>query len=170
MTLSFSQNLNNKPTLFVEKIINCLHYDLKLGSEINNYLLFKEYGYDYAYKLVAAIQKTKAKKHTIRKDVHNRWKASNDIHFAINVRTKEQLQFAPVIKCVSTQAIEIVWNYDNSSQKETQPGVFIDGKEIDFQTLAKLAKNDGFDTVVDFLKYFNSNFTGKIIHWTDLKY
>ena len=30
------------------------------------------------------------------------------IHFNINVRTKNQFQFAPVIKCVSTQKIEII--------------------------------------------------------------
>lgn len=28
----------------------------------------------------------------------------------------------------------------------------------------------GFDSVKDFFRYFNKDFKGKIIHWTDLKY
>ena len=36
--------------------------------------------------------------------------------------------------------------------------------------LRELAKNDGFESVEDFFAYFNKDFKGKIIHWTDLQY
>ncbi|MFI5142060.1 MAG: hypothetical protein ACHQII_06855, partial [Bacteroidia bacterium] len=34
----------------------------------------------------------------------------------------------------------------------------------------QLAYNDGFDNVEAFLNYFKDGFTGKLIHFTDLKY
>lgn len=37
-------------------------------------------------------------------------------------------------------------------------------------TIRHLATNDGFDSVSDFLTYFNDHFTGQIVHWTNLKY
>jgi hypothetical protein len=33
-----------------------------------------------------------------------------------------------------------------------------------------IARKDGFDTLEDFLDWFSEDFTGKLIHWTDLKY
>lgn len=169
MTLSFTQKIKNKPTLFIEKIWACLYYGIiDFDTEFNKYnQKFKE---KFKGSIFVNFGVTCPKRHTIRKDEKNLWKAGKKIHPVINNRTPNRFQFAPTIQCVSTQAIEIVWNYNNSSQKEKQPGIFIDGKEIDFETLVNLAKNDGFDTVVDFLQYFDTNFTGKIIHWTNLKY
>ena len=34
----------------------------------------------------------------------------------------------------------------------------------------QLAINDGFESLKHFFEYFNEDFEGKIIHWTDLKY
>ena len=36
--------------------------------------------------------------------------------------------------------------------------------------MLNLVQNDGFASISDFLKFFNKDYTGKIIHWTDLKY
>lgn len=163
MILAFSTQLNNKPTLFVEKILNSMHYDLKLGAVINDYLIAEKHQYDAAYKLVDAIRSQKAKKHTIRKDTSNRWKAGNDIHFSINVRTKNQFQFAPVVKCVSVQKIEI--EYENIGVI-----VLVDDKPLTTKQVLELAINDGFNSIEEFFEYFNKDFTGKIIHWTNLKY
>jgi hypothetical protein len=33
-----------------------------------------------------------------------------------------------------------------------------------------LARNDGFATVKDFFEWFSEDYTGKIIHWTELRY
>ena len=43
-----------------------------------------------------------------------------------------------------------------------------DGYGLD--QMETLAIADGFDSIEDFFKYFTNDFTGKIIHWTDLKY
>ena len=170
MILAFSQNLNNKQTLFVEKILNCLHYDLKLGAIINDYLLPEKLNYSSSYDLINAIRKQKSKKHTIRKDSGKRWKPGNDIHYSINVRKPNQFQFAPVVKCVSVQTIKISYNTTDTEAECASPAIYIDNNTIDFDTLTQLSKNDGFDSIADFLNYFNTDFTGKIIHWTNLKY
>tara|TARA_R110002126_G_scaffold291063_2_gene450238 strand:+ start:37220 stop:37729 length:510 start_codon:yes stop_codon:yes gene_type:complete len=169
MTLSFTEKIKDKKTYFVEKIWACLYYRF-IDFDDKFYKYNQEYKEKFQGAIFVNFGITHPKRHTIRQDKSNRWKAGNKIHPVINNRTPQRFQFAPTIKCVSTQDIEIVWNYNNSSQKEQQPGVFIDGKEIDFETLINLAKNDGFDTVIDFLQYFDTNFTGKIIHWTNLKY
>ena len=36
--------------------------------------------------------------------------------------------------------------------------------------MLNLVQNDGFASISDFFKFFNKDYTGKIIHWTDLKY
>lgn len=101
----------------------------------------------------------RAKLHTIRRDEKNKWHAGRKIHFLINSRTKDRFQFGPVVECVHVQSIEIV----NSS-------VVVDGKVLSNEKLYELAINDGFETVLDFLTYFQHGFRGKIIHWTNLKY
>ena len=80
------------------------------------------------------------------------------------------------------QKIEIKW-FDDGKIK--QVSVFIDGKiygtvcynfGVNVTELYKrkkldlLAQNDGFETIEEFFAYFNEDFKGKMIHWTDLKY
>lgn len=105
------------------------------------------------------------KLHTIREDSSNRWRAGMDIHFVINNRTKNRFQFAPVVNCVSIQNIEIKY-----FKTFVYPEVIIDGKMMSYLALGDVAINDGFDSVDDFFAYFNKDFKGKIIHWTDLRY
>jgi uncharacterized protein YqfB (UPF0267 family) len=107
--------------------------------------------------------------HTIREDKGNRWKAGMLIQMATGVRTKDYKCFN-MSQCLCTQDIEI------SYFEEIDPGegelyeVRIDGKLLNIAEVIQLSRNDGFESVLDFLKWFSNDFTGKIIHWTDLKY
>ena len=39
------------------------------------------------------------------------------------------------------------------------------------ENMLQLAKNDGFDSIEDFFKFFTKDiFVYKLIHWTDFKY
>lgn len=102
--------------------------------------------------------------HTIREDKSNRWRAGLKIHFATGVRSKNYNCFKKgVVK--SIQKIEIKWN-----ETWFYPFVYIDGRLLHLMEIEKLAINDGFETIDDFCKWFDKDFTGKIIHWTDFKY
>ena len=37
-------------------------------------------------------------------------------------------------------------------------------------TVENIARNDGFDSINEFFDFFDKDFSGKIIHWTDKKY
>ncbi|MGB8706236.1 MAG: hypothetical protein WCD31_14515 [Gillisia sp.] len=134
------------------------------------------------------MQEVKPKLHTIRQDKKNRWKAGTDIHFVINNRSKDRYQFAPIIKCVSTQRIAIIntgkhphGDYHKCMEvlveqdsENTRFGSCHFDKDGDIiycsEWVEDLAINDGFESVKDFFSWFRTDFHGKIIHWTDLKY
>ena len=109
----------------------------------------------------------KKKKHTIRKDKNDRWKPGMKIHFATGVRTRLYHQFKEGV-CKSIQKIEIM--YDNISLNGEFVSILVDGRLIGFDEVETLALNDGFEDVSEFLNWFNEDFEGKIIHWTDLRY
>lgn len=112
------------------------------------------------------------KLHTIREDKTNRWKPGNKIEMATGVRTKNYNCFKKSV-CVSTQTIEIKHGriYDvNSGDFLLGIRILIDGKELDSLKINGLAKNDGFVDIIHFANWFNTDFYGKIIHWTHLKY
>tara|TARA_R110002167_G_scaffold364968_1_gene588383 strand:+ start:37643 stop:38170 length:528 start_codon:yes stop_codon:yes gene_type:complete len=175
MTLAFTRNWNDKmpkhligkPTHFPERIWQSIDdEDNSSREEFESYfkqnfdiLMSNPFGFDF--------KKTyHPKLHTIREDKNNRWKPGNDIHFVVNNRRPDRFQFAPVIKCLSTQEIKIL----HSGEKWRQPWVFVDGAILTGPEIDVLAQNDGFDFTSDFFAYFNTDFTGKIIHWTNLEY
>lgn len=162
--------LSGKNTFFVERITSNL--SRFLDEDIDNYIpkIIKSLGYNSQIELVRQVVDLKGKKHTIRKDSKDRWKKGNDIHFSINVRAKNQLQFAPVVKCKSIQKINITYNEEVCEAFGCEPCVFIDDKPLYIHDYEKLAINDGFDSVHDFFEWFNEDFEGKLIHWTNLKY
>lgn len=99
--------------------------------------------------------------HSIRDG--NRWKQGNWIHYATGVRSKNYDCFYQDI-CTGTQEIQIIkWAHDIGT-------IFIDGKKLNQQEKELLAKNDGFDSLADFWKWFKKDFQGQIIHWTDYRY
>ena len=114
------------------------------------------------------------KKHTIREDKHDRWHAGMKMHMATGVRTKMYKCFK-LDTCTGTQKVEIKWN--NLYKDAPRASVYVDSKCIGTYTniypsglLKVLAYNDGFDSVDDFFRWFNKDFNGKIIHWTDIRY
>ena len=182
MTLGFTQQwpkemaMTDNKTYFIEKIWTGLNWDVGFdyfGYRDNHKSKFGNY-WDGAWT-EAAESNFKPKLHTIRRDEHNRWKAGVNIHFVINSRTKDRFQFAPVIPCVNVQTIEIremiMTVHDCVRLKDGRVfTVRVDGKYLPMYRIVELAQNDGFESVEDFFKYFNRDFTGKLIHWTNLKY
>lgn len=156
MTLAFSQQLNGKPTYFPHKII-CGQYHNNLISD-HDYFVYHD-------KIEIPTEILEGKIHTMRDDPGDRWKAGVKIHFVINNRTKKRYQFAPVLPCISTQKVVIKY-----SKKGKIPKIFIDGRRIDLFEIAILSQNDGFESINDFFKYFNTSTTKKLIHWTNKKY
>jgi hypothetical protein len=118
-----------------------------------------------------------SKIHTIREDSKSRWKQSMVIQMATGVRTKKYNKFTEQI-CISTQKFQIIWNIPFGEEyKGRLFKVFIDDRcmnnnfwHSNESMLEVIARHDGFDSVNDFLDWFSEDFTGKLIHWTDLKY
>lgn len=118
-----------------------------------------------------------SKIHTIRRDQHDRWKSDNIIHFATGVRTQKYKQFHESV-CISVQSINIYWGsaYEGfiSINNEYYESFFVVNgivRGVDNNDLLKnLSRNDGFPTIEKFFKWFNKDYEGKIIHWTDFKY
>lgn len=167
MILGFSTQLNGKPTHFVEKIhkgFRLKELNMKAGIDPNIH-----YPIDYNF---VAKDKVHHKIHTIRDNKKDRWQVGTKIDFFINCRQPNMFRFAPVLPVVNTQKILITYTEANKAM------VFIDDKCFYMQDFSlegnykmlHLAQNDGFDTTEDFFAYFSKDFTGKIIHWTDLKY
>lgn len=121
------------------------------------------------------------KKHTIRQDKKNRWISGRKIQHAHGVRTKQYDHFADG-ECKSTQKIvieEVDYEKDgNYIYKINVRGaefikafcVKVDDRLLDWKDIVRLAHNDGFETTDDFFRWFIDGFSGKIIHFTDLKY
>mgnify|MGYP001053219197 CR=1 FL=1 len=113
--------------------------------------------------------------HTIREDKADLWKPGRKIHPVVFNRTKDRFQFAPVLECKSVQKIEIRYIPEmpwlgcikiNGIFKSVFNSNFSDDKDF----LNQLALNDGFNSIEDFFRFFNKNFTGKIIHFTNFEY
>lgn len=167
MTLGYSTKIKGKPNHFVEKIWAGLISEIK-GISINDYEIYSKshmnkFGTEMSEYVGVFID---PKIHTIRADNKDRWKAGNNIHSVINNRTKNRFQFAPVVPCVSAQKIKITYLMGCGDY----PSVKIDGHILKYNKIEQLAKNDGFDSVEDFFAWFDWDFEGKIIHWTNFKY
>ena len=119
----------------------------------------------FKFKIIAKI-----KIHTIREDKHDRWRPGMSIqHWLYSPRnvSKHPHQFGTSI-CRSKQKIEIIWH---ESQFMKIADILIEGNKItDISVIDQLAINDGFESRKSFYAWFNKNFTGKIIHWTEFKY
>lgn len=163
MILPFSTQINGKPTYFPEKILSGLK-DLEITEEIRNFILS-----DYYHEEINILD-LNPKMHTIRNDKNNRWKKGVMIDFFINCRQPNMFRFAPRIPVVSTQKVFMTYAFNDVIE------ISVSGKYI--TDVLQFAKNDGFDTWEDFFNYFYPKiinnpeecFSGKIIHWTDLRY
>lgn len=187
MTLGFSTKwpdrmgeLAGQPNYFIEKIWAGMKFDLPIEYSILHNVFnaehVKKFGMGWDNENPSITRSYIPKLHTIRRDTENRWKAGNDIHFVINNRTKDRFQFAPVVKCVNVQSIEILHTLGHALVKidgeffgEIYHYGFTDIHEYT-NDLEVLAINDGFPSIEAFFQYFNEDFKGKLIHWTGLKY
>lgn len=116
--------------------------------------------------------------HTIREDKHNRWKPGRKIQQATGVRTKEYNCFSET-RCLSIQTIQIIHTHnDNISTKTMLVDNKIFGRAV-YQNcklvfvsdnIELLSQKDGFTSINEFFEWFDTAFTGKIIHWTTFKY
>ncbi|WP_433863184.1 hypothetical protein [Sphingobacterium thalpophilum] len=168
MTLGFMQNwpksmaMENEATYFIAKIWMGIPQQYK-SLKIHDDYCTKHVHQFNAHWDVPDLE-IKPKLHTIRHDEGERWKPGIDIHFVINSRTKSRFQFAPVIPVVSVQTIEIKHAFPHRY-------VFVDGRYLSsWKEMNQLALNDGFESMDDFFKYFNEDFKGRLIHWTNLSY
>ena len=117
------------------------------------------------------------KLHTIREDSKDRWKVGVWMHMATGVRTKKYNCFKGDI-CTGTQEIEIIWHRNIFFLSKVAVWVdcnvigyyYPEKTELTDKKVIELALNDGFDSVDDFFKWFNKDYEGKIIHWTNLRY
>ena len=173
MILPFSTQLNGKPTYFIEKIITGLAFKKLISFDeanerIQDTLIQKYNKQGELVNFFIKLDRTRIlspKIHTIREDKTDRWKPGTKIDFFINCRQPNMFRFAPVLPVVSVQKIEIkFFEYLNDVE------IRIDGKLNTTEQNQELAWNDGFENLLMFLMYFNEDFTGKIIHWTDKKY
>lgn len=175
MTLSFStkwparmQSCAVQPNYFIQKIWKAIP-DATLGILSDYYSAHMDkFGYCWD-----TYQPPRPKLHTIRRG--HRWKPGMKIHMVINNRTPRRFQFAPVIRCVSVQDIEIKEKvmtpfpcYKTNDQRVFT--VNVDGKYLIGDRIMDIAINDGFDSADHFFEYFNEDFEGQIIHWTPLRY
>ncbi|WP_246838111.1 hypothetical protein [Leptospira mayottensis] len=71
-------------------------------------------------------------------------------------------------ECAGIESIVIF--YPDDYGLHPAPNIFIHGQKLSYSECEELAENDGFESFSDFCTYFNNNFEGKIIHWTDKKY
>ncbi len=102
------------------------------------------------------------KKHTIREDKTNRWKVGMKMHMATGVSTKKYHEFNRE-SCKGIESIII-------RRVGSIAGIFVAGELLSKNEAYYLALRDGFDSLEDFFKWFNKDFEGKILHWTDFKY
>lgn len=186
-TLGFSTNwpkqMGGNKTGFIPKILNSL-----ISTEE---VYYQDYSVcrrnDLNYKQLATfplweeVKNAIPKHRTIREDAKNLWKPGRKIHMVVFNRTKNRFQFAPVLQVKAVQYIRILWSYDEELKMNT-PCLYL-GEKSDHSDLMpwyyptygekemnQLALNDGFENTKQFYQWFNSDFTGKIIHWTKLKY
>jgi hypothetical protein len=120
---------------------------------------------------------TGTKIHTIREDSTDRWSEGKHIHMATGVRTKHYDCFKE-LPCTGIQSIHI--RHNANGWKNIFIGGFLfcvvnvyeplKGSVTDLEKLKNLAINDGFEDLADFFTWFNSDFKGKLIHWTDKRY
>jgi hypothetical protein len=173
MILPFLEKINGNKTYFAEKILKtCISNDISILGKFEkttkqlNFLkaCASTYNVDLNFDLDVY-----QKKHTIRKDLKNRWKTGNKIHAVYNNRQKNQFQFAPIFECKGIQQIKIEWIREDNHNLCL---IFIDKSKysLTYNETNTLALNDGFESADEFFEFFKKDFEGKIIHFTNLRY
>lgn len=186
MTLPFMQKfpkaipgIGGKETYFIEKIYTSIgdtvrsivvpRCDMKIPYKIR--VVEPKELVECIEKDLVYSGKFHPKHHTIRKG--NRFKKGDKIHMVINNRTKNRFQFAPVLEVKSVQKI-FMTDYNNLEITISKRDPFF--YYLYYKDKEQLALNDGFESYKDFEAFFlhamkkEHEFSGQIIHWTDLRY
>ncbi|HMM02017.1 MULTISPECIES: hypothetical protein [unclassified Dysgonomonas] len=175
MILSYKQKFPwGEPTYFREQIRNTA-FDY-IGSCISQY--------DNEGNNLSDLWIVNRKIHTIRDDIYNRWKPGMIIQHAYGVRTSNYECFATG-QCIHIQILkiekvswrDIITDPRQIKAIEMTPGkdsdvfqLYVDGRLLNGSEINFLAKNDGFSSTADFLRWFKEPGVKKIIHFTDFKY
>jgi hypothetical protein len=173
MNIPFMQEFTwGDKTYFIEQLWNmCMNhniFDIETSNKYHGFCNEIELYYDYEYSF------ENEKLHTIR-HISDRFKPGIKVQPYIwtgKPYRSKQFYFMPQIELISKQKIEIKYINLNSDY----PVIWIDNKIFlyfnshDLKILEVLSKNDGFNSIEQFFKYFNKDFIGEIRHFTTLKY
>jgi len=179
-----------EPTNFREKIL------VGTGNISGNLIRYARHS--DVNQISSMITSVKPKIHTFREDTHNRWKAGMKVsmvyrgagykiidHFNEGIPDLDTIKSIQKIKISCTQMPkkggynpELYW-----------PKIEVDGKVIgdipktlvyrngeaqyittDKEPVVKLVQNDGFESITKFCMWFNKDWSGKILHFTDFRY
>ena len=185
---SMGRKLSGKPTFFAEKILKTLVDGGVPGIEASLREFAGLPNHVTDVELFKHFNQFTPKKHTIRGG--DRWNAGQVIHFKqwtgepYNSKT---YNFAPLVRCVSAERVRIRWGEEHGIKtmlvdiekhnlgrvdwkREGWVQFHEDGTTTDWGIMHDLAINDGFDNIEDFAKWFDHDFTGQIIHWTNTRY
>ena len=194
MILGFKQKFPwGEPTWFKNRILLCAKkpYEVYIDGVKTTIAPgpLEERGWNVfdGSKLVARL---KAKLHTIREDKSARWWAGRSIqmvyrgkHYSIADHFNKDIP--ELEKCTGTQEFQITFSDYAGGMKfcEVTIGdgwywagyVMPNGANLcsldgDRKMIEQLAHNDGFKDSMEFFRWFNKDFSGKIIHFTNFKY
>lgn len=118
-----------------------------------------------------------SKKHTMREDRKERWKPGKLIHHTTGARSKRYKCFLQN-DCISTQLVLMAYD---KIQSKTNLIITVDRRRLTQKEIMQVVFNDGFLDLADFVNWFfppdhktgyrkRTLWSGKLIHWTDLKY
>lgn len=109
-------------------------------------------------------EKHRAKIHHLQEG--NCWEAGMTIAPVVRYQLKgEFFQFAPSLMCFSVQPFKILYY-----QGIYQPFVILGERELNRYELTEFVLNEGFDSIVSFTKYYDTDFIGQLVHWTPKYY
>lgn len=205
----FFDTKRQKPTYFKEKILlnasSSYNFNLFDGKKGETVTICRAAGEPIHYNTFQSSPSgwvkgeliLHPKRHTIRIDASDKWKAGRSIQMVYRgagykIKNEFNNGFPDLQRCVSVQKITIKWSKDKSELGKIADMLGIDHKDVEVHiddrwyasvrfndgfaghnhrdVEAMLYQNDGFDNLFDFFNYFNKDFIGKIIHWTDLRY
>ena len=101
--------------------------------------------------------------HTIREDLHNRWRKGMLIHFATGVRTRNYDCFMRAV-CTGIDKIKIRIKAPYTIDMRNYI-ITVNHNILTPTTMERLAVNDGL-SMPNFMRWFDKDFDGKIIYWT----
>lgn len=170
-------DLADRPNYFIEKIwagldVDDATYEQWMGEDG---ILDREMGDTLS---IGYPEYHTPKIHAIYRDLDETFTAGVNLKI-LSGRIDKLIQVVPDMKCISVQTIEVKFHPEIRKYQTfrglidgewVKSDVFVDGKWINGEVIERLAINEGFDSVEHFFRYFNRDYTGKIIHWTDKKY